>query len=184
MMSSEPDVIVGLMIADPAWRDIDINTDLENFVETMARTAFLSADSDWLPSSDVIDISIVLTDDESIQDINAEYRGKNKPTNVLSFPQFSHEDKDLNTMKDLDFLPLGDVILSRETIMREASEQGKQIDAHIAHMIVHGVLHLLGYDHINDSDAVQMESLEGLILNSLGFENPYEDTNNTGTHSG
>ena len=176
---SDPEIIVGLMIMDPAWRDIDIKTDFENFIETMARSAFLSADTEWLPKSDVIDISIVLTNDDNIQEINAEYRNKDKPTNVLSFPQLSPDESDLTALEKLDFLPIGDVILARETILREADEQNKSVDAHIAHMIVHGVLHLLGYDHIDDSDAERMESLEGLILNGLGFDNPYDDQYNT-----
>ena len=173
-----PEVMIGLAIHDPAWRDLNIETDLENFVESLSRSAFLSADYTWLPKqAETIDISIVLTNDDEIKGINAEYRGKDKPTNVLSFPQIT-PDENLEGVDIPAYMPLGDIILARETIVREASEQGKDLDAHIAHMVVHGTLHLLGYDHMNDSDARIMEGLESDILKTFGFKAPYDDDYN------
>lgn len=171
-------ILVSLAVDDPSWYDIDVGTDLENFLETMARTAFLSAHTERFTAAEVIDISLVLTNDTQIQRINAEYRGKDTPTNVLSFPALSKDD--VITEQTAEFLPLGDVILAKETILREAQQQNKKIDAHIAHMIVHGVLHLLGYDHEDDSDAQHMENLETQILTGLGFDAPYSDEE--GTH--
>jgi len=173
---TDPQILISLAIDDERWRDIDVETDFENFIESTVRTAFLSANTAWLPKANIIDISIVLTSDDNVQSLNAEYRGKDSPTNVLSFPQFSSEECTSKPLESLDFLPLGDIIMARETILREAGEQNKEINAHFAHLIVHGTLHLLGYDHEIDSEAIEMETLEVAILNGLGFDNPYDDT--------
>jgi len=105
------------------------------------------------------ELSVVLADDGFVQNLNRDYRDKDKPTNVLSFPQ--------------DSPMLGDVVLAYETVKREAEEQDKAFEDHAAHLLVHGVLHLLGYDHENDEDAEEMEALEVEILNGLGIANPY-----------
>ena len=106
------------------------------------------------------EISVVLTDDAHIQVLNRDYRGKNKATNVLSFPQ---DDPQM----------LGDIIIAYETIIREAKEQNKIFEHHLMHMLVHGCLHLLGYDHETDSEAEEMEALEIEILSGLSVKNPY-----------
>ena len=107
------------------------------------------------------ELSIVLADNDFIQKLNKEWRGKDKPTNVLSFPQ------DEPSM-------LGDVILAYETVEQEAKEQNKRFENHATHLIVHGLLHLLGHDHIEDDEAETMEALEIQILADLGIKNPYE----------
>ena len=103
--------------------------------------------------------------DES-QELNHTYRGNNKPTNILSFPS------DLPDYIDERYL--GDLVICADVVATEAVEQHKTLDAHWAHMLVHGTLHLLGYDHIEDDEAEAMEVLETQILKSLGFSNPYE----------
>lgn len=105
-------------------------------------------------------ISVVLADDAFVHELNHQYRGKDKPTNVLSFPGEGEE--------------LGDIVLAFETLKREAKEQKKSFRAHCAHLVVHGVLHLLGHDHENDKDATRMEAQEVAVLAKLGFSNPYE----------
>ncbi|HEU5047604.1 MAG TPA: rRNA maturation RNase YbeY [Rickettsiales bacterium] len=105
-------------------------------------------------------LSVVLADDAFVQGLNHQYRGKDKPTNVLSFPGEGEE--------------LGDIVLAFETLKREAKEQKKSFRAHCAHLVVHGVLHLLGHDHENDKDAARMEAQEIAMLAKLGFSNPYE----------
>lgn len=113
------------------------------------------------------ELSLVFTDDAQIRTLNAGYRGKDKPTNVLSFPAFpAKRGAPLPPM-------LGDVVLASETIRREAALEGKPLDHHIAHLIIHGFLHLIGYDHETDAEADEMESLERRALALLAIPDPY-----------
>lgn len=113
------------------------------------------------------EISIVLADNAFIQNLNKTYRGKDKPTNVLSFPQDPGSDDKVSN--------LGDVVLAYETVKKEAAGQKKSFENHVTHLLVHGILHLLAYDHEDDTEAEEMESLEIRVLESLGIKNPYED---------
>lgn len=112
-------------------------------------------------------VSVVLADDPFVQQYNLQYRGKNKPTNVLSFPADTPEHFEDNVDN------LGDILISLSTLEREALEQKKKFQDHYTHMLTHGILHLLGYDHITDEQAEEMESLEINILQTLGVNNPY-----------
>ncbi|MFZ7198385.1 rRNA maturation RNase YbeY [Avibacterium avium] len=111
------------------------------------------------------EITIRVVDEAESQSLNATYRGKDYPTNVLSFPFECPEEVELPL--------LGDLVICRQVVEREAQEQGKLLMAHWAHMVVHGCLHLLGYDHIEDAEAEEMESLETEIMQDLGFADPY-----------
>ena len=113
------------------------------------------------------ELSLYFTDDETIRALNAEWRGKNRPTNVLSFPA-----ADIGR-GDVPGPLLGDVVLAFETVSREAHDSGKPLADHVSHLIVHGFLHLLGYDHETETDAVQMETLETAILGKLAIADPY-----------
>ena len=126
-----------------------------------------------------IEICFLCTDDEEIKTLNKTYRGIDKPTNVLSFPA-EHYKEDDEYLIDSSYeihakVPciLGSIALAYETIKKESEEQNKSFDDHLKHMIVHSVLHLLGYDHINDDEAEEMEKLEIKILNSINIKNPY-----------
>jgi probable rRNA maturation factor len=113
------------------------------------------------------ELSILLTNDEEQHELNQQWRGKDSTTNVLSFPQI----EPFGPVVGL----LGDITLARETLVREAEEQGVTFEAHFTHLVVHGFLHILGYDHVDDAEALQMERLETQILASLGIDDPYAD---------
>jgi probable rRNA maturation factor len=115
----------------------------------------------------VAELSIVLTDDAEQQELNREWRGIDKPTNVLSFPQI----EPFGPVSGI----LGDIVLARETLEREAEELQKPFLHHFTHLVVHGFLHILGYDHIEERDALEMESLETRILATLGIPDPYQE---------
>ncbi|WP_406567261.1 rRNA maturation RNase YbeY [Azospirillum fermentarium] len=134
-----------------------------------ARAAYAALTPFWGPDDGPAELSVVLAGDALVQRLNREYRGKDKPTNVLSFALTESDDPD----RDGGPTILGDVILAHETLVREAADQVKPLDSHFAHLVVHGVLHLLGYDHEEDADADEMEALEVEILAELGIANPY-----------
>jgi probable rRNA maturation factor len=112
-------------------------------------------------------VSIEIVDEATSQQLNNDYRGKDKPTNVLSFP--------LELPDYIDEPLLGDLAICAEVVKREAIEQHKKEVDHWTHLTIHGTLHLLGYDHIEDDEAEIMEALEVQLLKDLGIENPYED---------
>ena len=132
-------------------------------VELAAQAAFSLAPP---PSPAPYEITIALTDDAQMRDLNRTWRDKDQPTNVLCFPAGSVQGE-IGT--------LGDVVIAYETIQREAEEAGIALPDHVSHLVVHGVLHLLGFDHRNDAEAKQMEDLERLALASLGIADPYSD---------
>lgn len=127
------------------------------------------------PLIDSAEVTIRVTDESEVQQLNFQYRKKNKPTNVLSFPS----EVPALVMQALGKNVLGDIIICHPVIEAEAKEQHKSMEAHYAHMIIHGLLHLLGYDHIKEEDALIMEPLEIDALAKLGFNNPYEQHNDT-----
>ena len=125
-----------------------------------------------------IELSVRLTNDEDIQQLNSDFRNKDKPTNVLSFAAFGPDElEEAYGLARAGGPPvmLGDIVMTYGVTSREASEQGKVFSDHFAHLVVHGFLHLLGFDHIKDNDAEKMESLEKEILASLGIEDPYKE---------
>lgn len=115
---------------------------------------------------ELTELSIRLVNEDESQDLNNTYRHKNKPTNVLSFP--------FENPPGIELPLIGDLVICAQVVRREAKEQNKEEIAHWAHMVVHGCLHLLGYDHIEDDEAEIMENLERRILLQLGFDDPYK----------
>jgi probable rRNA maturation factor len=116
------------------------------------------------------DISVRLVDEQESHQLNLHYRQKDKPTNVLSFPSELPEE----ILAMLDQVPLGDLVVCVPVVIQEAREQHKRPEVHLAHLIVHGTLHLMGYDHeTSEQDAEDMEALEIEIMKQLGFDNPY-----------
>jgi probable rRNA maturation factor len=112
-------------------------------------------------------LSVIFSDDAHVRTLNAGWRGRDKPTNVLSFPAFPHGRRgEVPPM-------LGDVVLAAETVAAEAASEGKRLTDHVTHLIVHGVLHLIGYDHETDAEAEEMEAMERRILAGLDISDPY-----------
>lgn len=120
-----------------------------------------------------IEVSVRLTDDAEVHALNLKWRGKDKPTNVLSFPMVQPDLIGVIGNADDGELLLGDLVLARETCVAEAAEKGVAASEHCSHLVVHGVLHLLGHDHIDDSEAEAMEDLERAAMAELGYGDPY-----------
>ncbi|MCO7200719.1 rRNA maturation RNase YbeY [Pseudoalteromonas sp. OANN1] len=113
------------------------------------------------------ELTIRIADEHESQELNSQYRGKDKPTNVLSFP--------FDAPPGIELPLIGDLIICPQVVYQESIEQEKTFHDHFAHMVIHGCLHLLGFDHINEQDAVEMETIEKLILASLSIADPYRD---------
>ena len=122
----------------------------------------------------VLEIAIRLTDDAEVQALNRDYRQNDQPTNVLSFPMVEPDLIGALAQTDDEEVLLGDIVLARETCVHEAAARAIPVEAHATHLIVHGTLHLLGYDHMQDDEAEAMESLERQIMATLGLHDPYE----------
>ncbi len=155
-------MIVSIEVENESWPSL---ADFEDVVRQAVASALVAANEDVSGC----EVSLLFTDDAAIAELNAEWRGKGSPTNVLSFP--TAEDMPL---PEGEPRPLGDIVLAYGVISREAVEQGKTLRDHTVHLIVHGTLHLIGYDHETDDDAEEMERLETGILKGLGISNPYE----------
>ncbi len=160
---------------DP-WHDIK---EIEQVLQCAAIAAFEKADTraflKYCKSCNVeneLEVVLVLTGDSHVKELNHEFRGQNKTTNVLSFPW---DEEEVMSGFPLDICHLGDVILALETITLEAGQQNKPLKHHITHLVVHGVLHLCGYDHIEEDEAGKMEQLEIEILEKLQIPSPYRD---------
>ena len=136
----------------------------------------INADIPQILKDKEIEINIILTNDKNIRILNEDFRDLDKTTNVLSFALIDDEDASM-TIKQCeeynDRIPAGDIMISLETIEREAKEQNKNIEHHFQHILIHGVLHILGYDHINEEDALIMEEVEVRLLNNMNIDNPY-----------
>ena len=144
-----------------AWRNLVLNA--EELCCSAATAAFEASGA----VSDGTEVSVVLADDEFVQSLNKEWRQQDKPTNVLAFPC-----KELGHSSDTMRL-LGDIVIASGVVQREALGENKTVGHHMTHMVVHGTLHLLGYDHISDDEAAEMEGFEIVALAALGIDDPY-----------
>ena len=158
--------------ADGEW---DSSTDWAALADAAAKAAIAESRFPGLAEAGrPVELSIRLTEDEEVRALNAQWRGKDKPTNVLSFP-LAEEDELASSAGEGPELMLGDIVLARGTCVREAEEKQVPLEQHATHLLVHGTLHLLGYDHHEDEDAADMESREVRALARLGIANPYEE---------
>jgi probable rRNA maturation factor len=171
-MTAPMEPLVDIIIEDERWQDL-----LPALAETAAQAVLTDQGLD--PAA--FEVSLLGCDDARIAVLNAEFRGKPAPTNVLSWPAQDLAPEAEGARPDLPepFLPderesLGDIAIAWETCAREAEEQGKSLHDHVLHLIVHGILHLLGYDHIREGDAALMEGTEVRVLDRMGISDPYE----------
>ncbi|WP_339714011.1 rRNA maturation RNase YbeY [uncultured Sneathiella sp.] len=179
-MSSQPfSIDLAIRFENESWHDLIPG--IEQKAEEVVRCALdrinqeldlALIDRDAKP---IVEISLLFTNDEQARELNRNYRGKDQPTNVLSFPDTPLNQSELDdAMRMSEPLLLGDIVLAYETMVREAESQNKGIWNHVAHLITHGVLHLAGFDHMEENEAEEMEKLEITILDSLHIANPYK----------
>lgn len=152
---------IDILVESVGWSEETVLSDL---TARSVAAAWQQVDGGQQPTSE---LSVVFTDDAAIKELNNDWRNKDKPTNVLSFPAFPLEPGQKPGPM------LGDIIIAWETVVREAVEEGKPFDHHLTHLIVHGFLHLLGYDHQTEAQAEEMEGLERKILERLAIPDPY-----------
>lgn len=159
---------IDVIIEDDRWTEVG----LEALATDAFRALFVH-----MGLEDGAEACLMGCNDARIAELNTEFRGKHAPTNVLSWPSEERASLDPGGPPDPPSDPeLGDIAIAYETCAREAKEQGKRLGDHVTHLIVHGLLHLLGYDHIDDKDAALMEALEVEILGKLGLADPYGQT--------
>lgn len=162
--------LIAVAVAADGWRaEFASSPTLESIVVETTRAALAKAGPSYS-----VEISVRLVDDDEIRNLNRTYRDRDSATNVLSFA-LAGDDAELAPAAPPEGAPklLGDIVVAYETCASEAAEQKKSLADHLRHMVVHGVLHLLGYDHQTDGDATHMEALEREILSRLGVPDPY-----------
>lgn len=158
--------------ADEEW---DSRRSWDQLVRDAAEAAIAESAVPWLATSRrPVELSVRLAGNDEVQALNGQWRGKNKPTNVLSFPLLGEEELLEANVAGPELL-LGDIILAHGVCLNEAVQKGVSVEQHAAHLIVHGTLHLLGYDHLDEDEAVDMEAREIRALHRLGIANPYEE---------
>lgn len=166
-------ILVDVNIPEGRW--LDHLPWLETMACEVAREACLAGGKSLLSGEAVVEISLTFGDDDFVRQLNNRHRHIDRPTNVLSFPGASPSISSAGAADGpRPELLLGDLVLGLETIMAEAAEQGKRPGDHVVHLVVHGVLHLLGFDHAADEEADHMERLETSILEGLGIGDPYD----------
>lgn len=151
--------------------DVQLAADDESIPTADDIATWVNRAIDAAGNSSNMEVSVRVVGADEMQQLNSEFRDQDKPTNVLSFPA-----GDQAGLPDEAQRPLGDIVVCAAVVAAEARQQGKTQSGHWAHMIVHGALHLLGFDHENDSDAAAMENLEIQILGNYGVANPYAET--------
>jgi len=154
MLSSDAMIELDLRVADPAW---------ETALNNLAEICQVALDAGAAQKQAKGEVSLLLTGDDEIQALNRDWRSKDKPTDVLSFPASS-----------LDAPFLGDIAISLGVTSKDAETHGIALDQHLSHLLIHGLMHLLGHDHKDDTEAAEMESLEIAALASLGWPDPYK----------
>lgn len=167
-----------VLIEAARWTDADaavVRRAVRAALDAAAADGALGSPSP-IATAPVVELAVSLSDDAGIRDLNCQYRGRDRATNVLSFAALDAGPGEIpaSVVAGMPLL-LGDVVIARETCAREATAAGKGFDDHLTHLVVHGVLHLVGYDHIDEDEAEAMEALERRVLAGLGIGDPYRD---------
>ena len=164
-----------ILVEADAGGDWDSRTDWGEIADRAVRAAVSQSRHEALiDSALVVEVSVKFSDDSEVQALNAAYRNKNKPTNVLSFPMFEADLLAQLAKTDDGEVLLGDIVLAHGVCAAEARDRNIPIEAHATHLVVHGALHLLGYDHeTGDEDAEAMEAVERRALEAIGIPDPY-----------
>lgn len=169
---------IDVVIKSKKWQD---EKNIENFIDKTCKNLIPLTDLKKILTKDFeLELSVLLVSDAQIKKINSQFRQKNKPTNVLSFPAL-----DENLIRNIGikkvvgsntYLLLGDIIIAQEKVKKESLAQKKKFRDHLTHLILHSILHLIGYDHEDEKMANTMEALEVKILKRIGIANPYQQT--------
>ena len=164
--------ILNINISDPVWEELIPS--IEKKSQEIFDMVINRIDMEFLSGKEEIFANLQLSNDTEIHKLNLEFRDIDKPTNILSFANIDDEDFDYYIEKSKE-IELGDMIIAHETMVKESAEQEVPLFNHYTHILIHGVLHLLGYDHIRQEDAAEMEDLEIELLKNFNIENPYEE---------
>lgn len=157
----------GVWPGDTDWEELAVRT----VTAAIAHSPY----AEFIGMEAMFEVAVKLTSDAEVQQLNAQYRGKDKPTNVLSFPLVQPDLLEAQSNGDDGEILLGDIVLARCVCIKEAAEKNISVADHAAHLIVHGTFHLLGYDHMEEAEAEAMEALEIEALRSIGIPDPYGD---------
>ena len=164
-MAAVGELVLDVSVAADGWRDVA--PDPAAIAERAARAAYRAGGRE----ARTAEAAVRLTDDAEVRALNRDYRDRDRPTNVLSFPAFDADD--IERLPADAPLMMGDVVVALETTVAEARSEGRLAENHLSHLVVHGMLHLLGFDHMEDTEAAIMERLETDILAGLGIADPY-----------
>ena len=171
--------VVNLLIEYDWWDNLskakrNVCEDILKRVCEYLRGEDITAKVDFDRIGKPLSLTLVLSNSEEVRKLNSEFRGIDKPTNVLSFANVDGDDF-VDTLSDSEFVELGDIIMSGEVLQSEADIKGISSDDHFVHLLVHGILHLLGFDHQTDADADFMEGIETSVLAKMNIDNPYKE---------
>ena len=168
--------LLNIVLDDSRWeQELPLADDLADKVFSTTLDFIAEHEPSEITSSKLpIAVNLSLSNDETVHLLNKEFRGMDKATNVLSFANIDDPDFD-SEPEDVEYLEIGDIIIALETLQREAAEKQISLSDHFCHLLTHGLLHLLGYDHQEDAEAEHMEGFEVKILQKLNIKNPYEE---------
>lgn len=171
-------IALNVLVEDDRWTE-NVDFDVVKVAEELKELTFNyvadNVEHELLDQDKAFNVNVALSNDEEVHKLNKEFRNMDKPTNVLSFANIDDETfwQELSDTKEAE---LGDIILAFDTLVREATEKGISVYAHFCHLLVHGFLHILGFDHQEDKEAEEMEEFEVDILAAFSIDNPYKET--------